>query len=87
MFSSPSWSLELLDLGGRSYYDVMIRGQSSRLSRHMSPLFETDGFVLDSSALPKLPSDGALPVPGLKACLEGKRVGGTSACGLLFKQH
>ncbi len=66
-----TWSLELLDLGGRSYYDVMIMRRSSRITADMSPIAVADGFVVDTAALPKLPSDGALPAAGLRACLDG----------------
>ena len=70
-FSTPSWQLTLLDLGGRSYFDVMIRGERSKLTADMSPIHMTDGFVVLNAELPTLPSDGEKPDAGLAECGEG----------------
>ncbi len=82
---AATWSLELLDLGGRSYYDVMIVRRGSRITQDMSPIALADGFVVDTAALPTLPSDGELPAAGLRACLDGYQAGPSDAAAIKIR--
>ncbi len=61
----------LLDLGGKSFEQIMLQGESTRLESSLSPIALVDGFVLSQSDLPSLPSQGEAPVEGLSECLPG----------------